>query len=223
MPTTPSCSSSPRRRPGRARRRRASRSRSGTAGPALRRRPGGERHRDPRAHAERRHAGRGPTAPPEFGYQWLRCNGADCQEIAGATTDAYVLTAADKGFSVTVVVTAANAWGSASAQAAPTAPVAAAPPVNTSLPVIQSPEPADPAGQTLTVGRGRLEQHARYDLPPGRGSAAPPACAGRSAAPPVPSTRCSPRTSAPRSWRSAPPRTATARSPPAPPRRRWRP
>ena len=50
--------------------------------------------------------------PTRFGYQWLRCDGADCREIAGATAAAYVLTAADKGFAVTVVVTAANAWGS---------------------------------------------------------------------------------------------------------------
>ena len=30
--------------------------------------------------------------PGRFGYQWLRCDGAGCHEIAGATADAYVLT-----------------------------------------------------------------------------------------------------------------------------------
>ena len=92
------------------------------------------------------------TDSTRFSYQWLRCNGTSCQEIAGATGDTYVLTAADKGFSMSVVVTAANAWRSASAQAAPTAPVAAAPPVNTSVPVISSSSPVIGQGATLTAG-----------------------------------------------------------------------
>jgi hypothetical protein len=91
--------------------------------------------------------------PTRFGYQWLRCNGASCEEIAGATGDTYTLTAADKGFSITVSVTAANAWGSGgSTKASPTAPVAAAPPVNTGIPTIQSPGPLIQQGQTLTAG-----------------------------------------------------------------------
>ena len=58
------------------------------------------------------------NAPSRFSYQWLRCDGAGCQEIAGAAADGYVLTKADVGFAITVVVTAANAVGSASATAA---------------------------------------------------------------------------------------------------------
>ena len=86
--------------------------------------------------------------------------------ISGATADTYVLTAADKGFSVTVVVTAANAWGAETAQAAPTGPVAAAPPVNTGVPVIQSPSPVIQQGVTLTVGGATWNSHLRHDLPP---------------------------------------------------------
>jgi subtilisin family serine protease len=84
-----------------------------------------------------------------FGYQWKRCSGAGCQEIAGATGDRYLLTKADVGFAVTVVVTAVNAAGSGSATAAPTGPVAAAPPVNTRPPVIES--DVIQQGATLTV------------------------------------------------------------------------
>jgi hypothetical protein len=60
-----------------------------------------------------------------------------------------VLTKADEGFAVTVVVTASNAFGSGSATAAPTGPVAAAPPVNTRVPVITG---TLQQGATLTVG-----------------------------------------------------------------------
>ena len=124
---------------------------------------------------------------------------------------------------MTVVVTAANAWGSATATAAPTAPVAAAPPVNTSVPVIQSPSPVIQQGVTLTVGGYAWDSTPDTTLQPLVGALRRRRAAGRSAAPPAPSTRCSPRTSARRSSRSAPPRTSTHRSPPAPPRPRWRP
>ena len=100
------------------------------------------------------HAGTGTwtNSPGRFGYQWLRCDGANCQEIAGATADAYLLTVADKGFAISVVVTAANAVGIGLRDSPlPTAPVAAAPPVNTSVPVIQSPNPLIQQGLTLTV------------------------------------------------------------------------
>ena len=55
------------------------------------------------------------------------------------------------GFTVTVVVTAANAAGSGSATAAPTGSVAAAPPVITSVPVIQSSSAVIQQGATLTA------------------------------------------------------------------------
>jgi hypothetical protein len=63
-----------------------------------------------------------------------------------------VLTKADEGLAVTVVVSAFNAVGSGSATAAPTAPVAAAPPANTHVPVIQSPAGTIQQGVTLTAG-----------------------------------------------------------------------
>ena len=99
------------------------------------------------------HAGVGTWTenPTRFGYQWQRCNGADCQDIAGAIGDAYTLTKADVGFTVTVVVTAFNTYGDGSAGAAPSAPVAAVPPVNTHVPVIQSANPVVQQGVTLTA------------------------------------------------------------------------
>jgi tRNA threonylcarbamoyladenosine modification (KEOPS) complex Pcc1 subunit len=49
------------------------------------------------------------TAPASFTYAWLRCNanGRLCTAIAGATTGAYTLTAADRGMVVVARVTAA--------------------------------------------------------------------------------------------------------------------
>jgi hypothetical protein len=94
-------------------------------------------------------AGTWTNDPGRFGYQWLRCDGAGCQVIPGATADGYGLTKADVGFAITVVVTAANAVDSGSATAAPTGPVAAAPPVNTRVPVITG---TVQQGATLTVG-----------------------------------------------------------------------
>ena len=104
-----------------------------------------------RTHTLQADSGTWTNDPSRFAYQWLRCDGAGCQEIAGATADAYVLTKADVGFAVTVAVTAANAWGSDTATAVATGQVAAAPPVNTHAPVIQSPNPLIQQGLTLTV------------------------------------------------------------------------
>jgi hypothetical protein len=96
------------------------------------------------------HAGTGTWAngPSQFGYQWQRCDGGTCQDISGATSDGYVLTKADEGFTISVVVTAVNAVGSGSASAAPTAAVAAAPPVNTRVPAISG---TVQQGATLTA------------------------------------------------------------------------
>ncbi|HEX5617208.1 MAG TPA: hypothetical protein VFX51_02240, partial [Solirubrobacteraceae bacterium] len=97
-------------------------------------------------------AGTWSNDPDRFRYQWLRCDGDDCRSIGGATDVRYVLTKADEGLAVTVVVTAFNAVGSDSATAAPSDAVAAAPPVNTHIPVIQSPTGTIQQGVTLTVG-----------------------------------------------------------------------
>lgn len=55
------------------------------------------------------------STPISFTYQWRRCNatGAACVAITGATSSAYVVTAAEVGSTLLVSVTATNAIGSA--------------------------------------------------------------------------------------------------------------
>jgi hypothetical protein len=57
------------------------------------------------------------TQPITYTYQWQRCNtlGEACSNLTGATKSTYVLTGADAGHAVRVVVTAKNAGGSSSA------------------------------------------------------------------------------------------------------------
>jgi hypothetical protein len=73
-----------------------------------------------------------------YAYQWQRCNasGVSCVSIAGATSLQYVLTPADMGATLNVVVNASNLLGSAQA----TSPAIAADLVTTV-----------PAGQSITV------------------------------------------------------------------------
>jgi hypothetical protein len=62
------------------------------------------------------------TGSPTFAYQWQRCDSAGtCTDIPGATAQTYVVTPSDIGFSLRVVVTATNAFGSTKATSAPTA------------------------------------------------------------------------------------------------------
>lgn len=63
--------------------------------------------------------------PTSFGFQWQRCNasGTGCVDVPGATGGTYVVTSADSGSTIRVVVTATNALGSASAASAPTSTV----------------------------------------------------------------------------------------------------
>ncbi len=65
--------------------------------------------------------------PPAFARRWRRCDGAACADIAGATASTYRLTSEDVGRTIRVAVTATNAAGSAGAESAPTATVAAMP------------------------------------------------------------------------------------------------
>src|SRR5919108_2296404 len=80
------------------------------------------------------------NSPTSFQYRWLRCDssGGGCVSIAGATAKTYTLVGADVGHTIRVRVTATNSDGSASAQSAPTAVIAAsaAIPKNTSPPTI---------------------------------------------------------------------------------------
>jgi subtilisin family serine protease len=89
------------------------------------------------------------NSPDRFRYQWQRCDGANCREIGGAAGSDYVLTRADEGFRIIVVVTASNSFDSGWATTAPTGPVAAAPPVNTGAPVVTG---TVQQGATVTAG-----------------------------------------------------------------------
>ena len=65
------------------------------------------------------------NAPDHYAYQWLRCEGADCQPISGATGSAYLLVSADEGRALRILVTASNRGGSNQATSASTATVSA--------------------------------------------------------------------------------------------------
>jgi peptidoglycan/xylan/chitin deacetylase (PgdA/CDA1 family) len=60
-----------------------------------------------------------------YGYQWRSCVSGGCADISGATNSTYVLTGAEVGSTVVVVVTATNSAGSASATSDQTATVQA--------------------------------------------------------------------------------------------------
>jgi hypothetical protein len=69
-------------------------------------------------------AGAWTGGPSGFHYQWQRCTGTTCVNVAGATAGTYKLTSADGGHSVRSVVTATNVNGASTpAAAAPTAVV----------------------------------------------------------------------------------------------------
>lgn len=66
------------------------------------------------------------NAPKSYAYQWQRCTDTNgCTPISGATTTKYTATTADVGFSLSVVVTAANADGKTAATSNGTDAVAA--------------------------------------------------------------------------------------------------
>jgi hypothetical protein len=94
------------------------------------------------------------AGPLTYGYQWQRSTdgGATWLDIGGADDPTYELAAADVGFVVRAVVTAANAGGSASVASAATAPISSPGlPVNNTPPtfsgVVQS-------GRSLTAVSG---------------------------------------------------------------------
>jgi hypothetical protein len=69
-------------------------------------------------------------AAPGFAYQWERCDetGANCTDVPGATSAAYVVQDTDVGATLRVKVTAANVLGTATVESAPTAVVTPSPP-----------------------------------------------------------------------------------------------
>ena len=81
------------------------------------------------------------TPPLTYTYQWQRCYGAEtsCTNIAGATASQYTLTSEDVGTTPQVIVTAANAGGSASATSKVAPVVAPTPPANETPPTISGP------------------------------------------------------------------------------------
>ena len=94
------------------------------------------------------------TQPITFDYRWQRCNasGGSCSNISGANGHDYVLTSADVGNTVRVVVTAKNSAGMGTAASSPTAVVAAPQaPANTAPPTISG---TPQLGQTLTANPG---------------------------------------------------------------------
>ncbi len=66
-------------------------------------------------------------APADYSYQWNACAGDSCTAIAAATGETYTPSAQYAGDSLTVTVTATNAYGSASATSAQSPPIGDSP------------------------------------------------------------------------------------------------
>jgi len=90
-------------------------------------------------------------SPTGYTYAWQSCKRRNkgCSTISGATDAAYVLTDGEVGRTVRVLVRAWNASGSTSAASAPTDPVSAGPPPDTTAPSTPS---ALSASQISTTG-----------------------------------------------------------------------
>ena len=90
-----------------------------------------------------------------FTYAWQRCDDAGaCTAIDGATGSTYTLAAADAGFRIQVLVTAANAGGAGTASSAPTAPIATPVPVPPAANGVPSIDGTAFVGATLTARPG---------------------------------------------------------------------
>jgi hypothetical protein len=95
------------------------------------------------------------TQPIAYAFQWRRCasGGANCADVAGATSASFQVTSADVGHTLRVVVTATNSAGSDTATSGATGVVQSlsAPPTNTAPPTISGTARED---QTLTASPG---------------------------------------------------------------------
>jgi outer membrane protein assembly factor BamB len=92
--------------------------------------------------------------PTSYSYQWYLCNasGASCQQINGATSEAYVVPAADLGDTLKVAVGASNGSGTATAvMSLASAQIIVAAPTEVSPPAISG---TTQVGQQLTASSG---------------------------------------------------------------------
>jgi hypothetical protein len=97
------------------------------------------------------------TEPVDYSFRWQRCDssGSGCDDIPGAATAAYEISAADEGHTLRAIVTAGNVAGSAETESPPTSvvpvPRSPAPPPGPSADTSSSGPGATPApaGQTL--------------------------------------------------------------------------
>ena len=94
-------------------------------------------------------------SPITYSFTWLRCNagGGSCTGIAGATSQSYLVAAADVAATVRVSVVAINATGAAASVSGPTAAVTSAPSAPTSS-VAPAVTGTAREGQALTVSTG---------------------------------------------------------------------
>lgn len=103
------------------------------------------------------------SGPASYAYKWQRCAasglGAVCTDIAGAASNTYLLTDSDVGYTVRVVVTAANSSGSTPATSAETGVVATPPPADTARPLITG-SPVE--GETLSTSAGVWSNNPTY-------------------------------------------------------------
>ena len=166
-------------------------------------------------------AGSWSGSPSSFGYQWQRCDtsGSACNDIATATSSAYVLQGADVGATLRVTVTAANAAGSASAESGHTGTVAGtlSAPVNTNLPTIDG---TSQEGESLTATQGDWSGSPSSFGYQWRSVTCPATRAAVSVGPRPRATSFRPRTSARRSGSASRRRTPAAATPRRRPQRR---
>jgi chitodextrinase len=96
------------------------------------------------------------TEPITYTYQWRDCDqgGGSCVDIAGATSQTYIVALSDLDKTLRVAVTASNPFGSASAtsDASDVVVEQASPPSNTSQPTISG---LTQVGETLTADPGQ--------------------------------------------------------------------
>ncbi|MDA0181890.1 S8 family serine peptidase [Solirubrobacter phytolaccae] len=92
------------------------------------------------------------TSDTVYSLSWERCDSNGCTPIAGATGDRYLLVAADVGFKIVAVSTAANVDGTVSARSAETVTTTLAGPRWKTLPTITGASPKVGDDVTITPG-----------------------------------------------------------------------